>query len=200
MVAAAKGRRPEEVLAAVDAGVSIVGENYVKEAKEAYQLIGMKANWHFIGTLQKHNVRRNVLELFDMIETVDSGETATEIDRKCAQIGKTMPVLVEVNSAREAQKSGARPEDVEQLVTEISGLRNIKVLGLMTMGPHSGVAEEFRPYFRETRRLFEKIGTLKLASVEMKYLSMGMTDSYRVALDEGASIIRIGTGIFGGAQ
>jgi pyridoxal phosphate enzyme (YggS family) len=197
VVAAAKARTPEEVLEAVQAGIKVVGENYVKEAKEAYELVGKRAKWHFIGTLQKHNIRRKVLEIFDTIETVDSLEIATEIDRKCAQIDKIMPVLIEVNSGREPQKSGMLPEDVEQLIREISNLRNIKVMGLMTMGPRFGNPEDSRPYFTETRKIFEKIKGLKLPNVEMRYLSMGMTNSYKVALEEGANIIRIGTRIFG---
>jgi len=197
VVAAAKARTPEEVLEAVQAGIKIVGENYVNETKAAYELVRKRAKWHFIGTLQKHNVRRKVLEMFDMIETVDSLEIAREIDRKCARIGKIMPVLIEVNSGREPQKSGVLPEDVEQLVREISRLGNIKVLGLMTMGPRFGNPEDSRPYFVETRKIFEKIKKVNLPNVEMKYLSMGMTNSYKVALEEGANIIRIGTRIFG---
>jgi pyridoxal phosphate enzyme (YggS family) len=197
VVAAAKARTPGDVLEAVQAGIRIIGENYVKEAKEAYEVVGKRANWHFIGTLRKHNVRKTALEIFDMIESVDSLEIATEIDRRCAQIGKIMPVLIEVNSGREPQKSGVLPEDAEQLARKISFLRNIKVMGLMTMGPRFGNPEDFRPYFAETRRTFEKIKRLKLSNVEMKYLSMGMTNSYKVAIQEGANIIRIGTKIFG---
>jgi pyridoxal phosphate enzyme (YggS family) len=197
VVAAAKTRTPEEVLEVVQAGIKIIGENYVKEAKEVYELVGKRAKWHFIGTFQKHNVRRKVLEILDMIETVDSLEIAKEIDRKCAQIDKIMPILIEVNSGREPQKSGVLPEDVEQLVREISGLKNIKVMGLMTMGPRFGNPENSRPYFVETRRIFDRIKGLELPNVEMRYLSMGMTNSYRVALEEGANIIRIGTKIFG---
>lgn len=198
VVAAAKTRTPEEVLEAIQAGIKIIGQNYVREAKEVHELVGKKAEWHFIGTLQKHNVRKTALEIFDMIETVDSLEIAREIDRKCAQIGKIMPILIEVNSGRELQKSGVLPEDVERLVREISVFRNIKLMGLMTMGPRFGNPEDSRPYFVETRRIFERIKALKLPNVDMKYLSMGMTNSYQVALEEGANIIRIGTQIFGG--
>jgi pyridoxal phosphate enzyme (YggS family) len=198
VVAAAKARTPAEVLEAVRAGISTIGENYVKEAKEAYELVGKSALWHFIGTLRKHNVRKTAMEIFDMMESVDSLEIAGEIDKKCAQIGKIMPLLIEVNSGREPQKSGVLPEDAEQLVREISVLQNAKVMGLMTMGPRSGDPEDFRPYFAETRRTFERIKGLELPNVEMTYLSMGMTDSYKVAIEEGANIIRIGTRIFGG--
>jgi hypothetical protein len=197
LVAAAKTRTAEEILEAVQAGIKIIGENYVKEAREAYKLVGKRAKWHFIGTLQKHNVRRNVLELFDMIESVDSLDIAKEIDKRCAQIGKIMPILIEVNSGREPQKSGVLPDDAEQLVREISSLGNIKVTGLMTMGPRFGNPEDSRPYFVETRKIFDKIKGLGLPNVEMRYLSMGMTNSYKVALQEGANIIRIGTRIFG---
>lgn len=197
IVAAAKTRTPEEVLEAVEAGVAIVGENYVREAKEAYELVGRRAKWHFIGTLQKHNVRRNVVEMFDMIETVDSLEIAKELDKKCALIGKTMPILIEVNSGREAQKSGVLPEGVEPLIRQICFLENVIVMGLMTMGPYSADPEDSRPFFVETRRIFDIIRKLDLPNVEMKHLSMGMTDSYKVAIEEGANMIRIGTGIFG---
>ncbi len=197
VVAAAKTRTPQEVLEAVQAGIRIVGENYVKEAKEAYELVGRRAKWHFIGTFQKHNVRRNVLGIFDMIESVDSLEIAREIDKKCAQIGKIMAVLIEVNSGREPQKSGVLPEDVEQLVRQVSSLSNIEVMGLMTMGPRFGDPEDSRPYFQETKTIFERIKRLELPNVAMRHLSMGMTNSYKVALEEGADIIRIGSRIFG---
>ncbi|OGN98246.1 MAG: YggS family pyridoxal phosphate enzyme [Chloroflexi bacterium RBG_13_51_36] len=197
VVAAAKRRTPAEVLEAVQAGIQIIGENYVREAKEAHELVGKRAKWHFIGTLRKHDVRRTALEIFDMMESVDSLEIAREIDEKCAQIGKIMPILIEVNSGREPQKSGALPENTEQIIRAISGLENIKVMGLMTMGPRFGSPEDFRPYFAETRKTFERIKGLKSPDVEMRYLSMGMTDSYQIAIEEGANIIRIGTKIFG---
>jgi pyridoxal phosphate enzyme (YggS family) len=194
--AAAKTREPREILEAAAAGISIVGENYVQEAERAYQLIGKKVEWHFIGHLQKNKVKRAVA-IFDMIETVDSGETAREIDKRCAQLGKTMPVLIEVNSGREAGKAGVYPENAEPLIKEISALRNMQVEGLMTMGPLSNDPEDSRPYFRETKRLFERIKGRDMPNVAMIYLSMGMTDSYRVAIEEGANIVRIGSKIFG---
>jgi pyridoxal phosphate enzyme (YggS family) len=196
LVAAAKTRTPEEVLQAVEAGIKTIGENYVQEAERTYAVIGNKARWHFLGYLQKNKVKKAVA-LFDMIETVDSVELAQEIDKRCAQMGKVMPVLVEVNSGREKQKSGVLPENAEPLIKEISKLPNIKVMGLMTMGPRFGNPEDSRPYFVTTRKIFEQIKALEIANVEMKYLSMGMTNSYRVALEEGANMVRIGTRIFG---
>lgn len=197
LVAAAKTRTPEEILEAVEAGVKIIGENYVQEAVRAYEVVGRKAKWHFIGTLQRHNVRRKTVEAFDMIETVDSLTIALEIDKRCGQVNKLMPVLIEINSGREEQKSGVFPENSERLVREISTLQNIKVMGLMTMGPRFGNPADSMPYFVETKRVFERIKRLNLPNVEMKYLSMGMTNSYKIAIEEGANIVRIGSKIFG---
>jgi len=197
LVAAAKNRSPEEILEAIEAGVRIVGENYIQEAKRAFEVVGRAAQWHFIGTLQKHNVRRKVLEIFDMMETIDSLEIAQEVDRRCAALGKIMPVLIEINSGREPQKSGVFPEKAEELVREVSKLQHLRIMGLMTMGPRFGNPEDSRPYFVETRKLFEQIGELGLPNVEMRYLSMGMSNSYRVAIEEGANLVRIGSKIFG---
>jgi len=196
LVAAAKTRGAEEILEAIESGVRIVGENYVQEAERAYNIVGNKAKWHFIGRLQRNKVKKAV-GIFDMIETVDSFEIAKEIDKRCAQIGKVMPVLIEINSGREEQKSGVFPEETEQLVRELSILENIRVIGLMTMGPRFGNPEDSRPYFVETKKIFDKIKKLNLPNIEMRYLSMGMTNSYKIALEEGANIVRIGSKIFG---
>ena len=196
LVAAAKTRTPAEILEAVEAGVTIVGENYVQEGWDAFQAVGHRARWHFIGHLQTNKVKKAV-EVFDLVETVDSTGLAREIDKRSAAFGKTMPVLIEVNSGREPQKSGVRPEDVEKLVRDISVFENVKVQGLMTMGPFEGDPEDSRPYFRETRKVWDALRVLSIPGVEMRYLSMGMTNSYRVAIEEGANLVRIGTAIFG---
>jgi len=196
LVAAAKTRTPQEILEAVEAGVKIAGENYVQEAERAYKVVGSRARWHYIGYLQKNKVKK-AMALFDMIETVDSVELAREIDKRCGQIGKVMPVLVEINSGGEEQKSGVLPEDAERLIREISVLPNIKISGLMTMGPRFGDPEDSRPYFVKTRRIFERIKQLALPGVEMRYLSMGMSNSYQIAIQEGANVVRIGTKLFG---
>jgi len=196
LMAAAKARTPEEIMRAAQAGVKIVGENYVQEALGAFDVVGHRVKWHFIGHLQRNKVKKAV-EIFDMIETVDSLELSKEIDKRCGQRKRIMPVLIEINSGREEQKFGILPEDAEDFIREISGLKNIKIEGLMTMGPMFGDPEDARPYFIETKKLFDRIKTLNLPGVEMKYLSMGMTNSYQVALEEGANIVRIGTKIFG---
>lgn len=195
LVAAAKGRSVEEILEAIEGGVKIVGENYTQEAEEKFSVIGRKVKWHFIGRLQKNKVKKAV-RIFDMIETVDSVEIAALIDKSCAEIEKVMPVLIEVNSGKEKNKSGIFPRDLEFLIKDILGFKNIKLSGLMTMGPLLKNPEDYRPYFKETKKLFDKIKI----NHDIKYLSMGMSDSYQVAIQEGANIVRIGTAIFGGPQ
>ncbi len=196
LVAAAKSRTPEEVEAAIRAGVTFVGHNYVQEAERMIGVIGHQARWHMIGHLQRNKVKKAV-QLFDMIETVDSWRLAMTIDRRCATTGKVMPVLVEINSGREARKTGVLLEDVDELVQRLSELRHIRVHGLMTMGPRFGDPEEARPYFQATRVAFERLSNGNLPTITMRYLSMGMSNSYRVAIEEGANVIRIGTTIFG---
>ncbi|MCK4533099.1 YggS family pyridoxal phosphate-dependent enzyme [bacterium] len=210
LVGAAKTKTVGEILEAIDAGVEIIGENYIREAEKVIEQIkktefgiNNDANkkicavkWHFIGHLQKNKVKKAV-KLFDMLETVDSFKIAGEIDKECRKIEKVMPVLLEVNSGREKQKFGIFPEDVENLVREISLFDNLKIMGIMTMGPWEEDAEVLRPYFKETKKIFEKIKSLNLNNVRMKYLSMGMSSSYRVALEEGANMIRVGSRIFG---
>lgn len=196
LMAAAKSRTPKEILQAVEAGVTIIGENYVQEALAAFEVVGPLVKWHFIGHLQKNKVKKAV-HIFDMIETVDSIELAREIDKRCSQHGRIMPVLVEINSGREPQKFGVLPEEAETLIKEMLSLQNVKIEGLMTMGPMFGNPEDARPYFIETRKTFDQLRALSLPGVEMRYLSMGMTNSYKVAIEEGANIVRIGTKIFG---
>ncbi len=196
LVAAAKTRTPDEIRRAVDAGIRIIGENYVQEAEEAFAALGRIARWHFIGHLQKNKVKKAV-PIFDMIETVDSVKLAELIDRECAKLDKTMPVLIEVNSGREPQKSGVLPEEAERLIRDLSKISHIQVRGLMTMGPRFGDPELARPYFQETKRLFNRLSQLDLDNVEMRYLSMGMSNTYKIAIEEGANMVRIGTKIFG---
>lgn len=196
LVAAAKTRTAAEILEAIEAGVGIVGENYVQEAAGVFPAVGRRARWHFIGHLQTNKVKRAV-EIFDLVETVDSVALGREIDRRSAAAGKTMDVLIEVNSGREPQKAGVLPEKAEPLVRALAGLPNLRVLGLMTMGPFEGDPEDSRPYFKETKKVWDELKALAIPGAEMRYLSMGMTNSWRVAVEEGATMVRIGTAIFG---
>jgi pyridoxal phosphate enzyme (YggS family) len=196
LLAAAKERTAGEISEAIRAGITIIGENYLQDAQKVLSEVMERAEWHFIGHLQTKKVKK-VIDIFDMIESVDSLRLAHEIERCCARQNKIMPVLIEVNSGEEEQKYGVLPKDLPGLIKEISSLKNIKIMGLMTMGPRFGNPEESRPYFIKTRRLFEQIKDLHLPNVEMKHLSMGMTNSYEIAIEEGANLVRIGTKIFG---
>jgi len=196
LIAAAKERNAEEITEAIRAGIKIIGENYLQDTLRVINSVKEKAEWHFIGHLQGNKVKK-AIDIFDMIESVDSMRLAEELERCCERQNKIMPILIEVNSGEEEQKHGVAPSGAEQLIIEISSLNYVKIMGLMTMGPRFGDPEESRPYFRKTREIFEQIKDLDLPNVEMRYLSMGMTNSYRIAIEEGANLIRIGTKIFG---
>ena len=196
LVAAAKDRSTGEVEEAIEAGVRIIGENYLKEAQGKFTVLGNRAKWHFIGHLQKNKVKRAV-KIFDMIETLDSLVLAEILDKECKKINKVMPVLIEVNSAGEAQKQGVLFEEVEVLLGEILQFDNLKPKGLMTMGPWLNNPQELRPFFKKTKDLFDTIKNNYGEKLEWTYLSMGMSTSYRIAIEEGANLVRVGTAIFG---
>ena len=196
LVAAAKTRTAEEVRAAVEAGVRIIGYNYVQEAERIRPQIPYTVKWHMIGHLQRNKARK-ALELFDMVETLDSVRLAQVIDKIGAEKDRVIPVLIEVNSGREKSKTGVFPEELESLIRNISSLKYLKVMGLMTMGPLTVDPQSCRPFFKITRAAFDELRRLAIPGVEVKYLSMGMSDSYRIAIEEGANMIRIGTKLFG---
>ncbi len=194
--AAAKTRSLEEVREAIDAGITILGYNYVQEAEIIFRGIGKKVSWHLIGHLQRNKAKRAV-EIFDMIETIDSLRLAEVVNRFCQESGKRMRILIEVNSGREANKTGVLPEEIDELAERISQLSNICLQGLMTMGPFLGDPEKARPYFKATKQAFDRLVKSAIPNVEMRVLSMGMSNSYRVAIEEGANLIRLGTILFG---
>ena len=196
LVAAVKTRTPEEVKSAIDAGVKIIGYNYVQEAELMFKHVRDSVQWHLIGPLQRNKAKKAV-RLFDMVETIDSRRIAESVDRHCADDGKIMPVLIEINSGKESSKTGVLPENVDELVWEISDLPNLRVQGLMTMGPRFGNPEDARPYFKATKAAFDRLSKAGISNVEMRYLSMGMSNSYQIAIEEGANIVRIGTKLFG---
>jgi len=196
LVGAAKTRTPQEILEAIEGGLKIVGENYVQEAEQAFEVIGHKVQWHMIGHLQTNKVKKAV-KVFDMIQTLGSVKLAEELQRCCERIGSTMPVLIEINSGEESQKSGVLPADAISLHKEVSLLERVRIMGLMTMGPFSLDPEDSRLPFRRTKEIFDTLQEMSIPRVEMKYLSMGMSSSYQVAIDEGANMVRIGTKLFG---
>jgi PLP dependent protein len=196
LVAAAKTRSPDEVKAAIDAGIKVLGYNYIQEAERIYKTVRTPVQWHMIGHLQRNKAKKAV-QMFDMIETIDSFRLAKEVNKQCASEGKIMPVLIEINSGEESNKTGVLQENVEQLILQIHHFPNLRIQGIMTMGPRFGNPENARPYFKITKQLFEQIKEKQIPDVEMRFLSMGMSNTYKIAIEEGANIVRIGTQLFG---
>ena len=207
IVVSCKTRTAEEIREVIDAGATDIGENYVQEAGQVYSALrkeATKVRWHMIGSLQTNKMNK-ALRIFDVIQTVDSLEKAAAIDKRVERAGKKIiPVYIEINIGSEFSKAGIKPaehepfdEYMENLAGAISTLGHLRPAGFMTMGPRFGNPEDVRPYFRRTRRIFERVKALDLPNVDMKYLSMGMTNSYEVAIEEGSNMVRIGTAIFG---
>lgn len=196
LIAAAKTRSLEEVEAVIEAGVTHIGYNYLQEALPIIEAVGDRVQWHMIGHLQT-NKAKLVAAYFDMCHTIDSWHLAKYLDHRCELVGRTLPVLIEINSGEESNKTGVLPEDVDALAEQVSSLKHLRLQGIMTMGPRFGEPEESRPYFKLTRKAFERVKALALPNVEMMYLSMGMSNSYPVAIEEGANMIRVGTKLFG---
>jgi pyridoxal phosphate enzyme (YggS family) len=196
LMAVTKTVDDDRIRAAMKAGVEIIGENYVQEAKRKIELLGKSGEWHLIGPLQT-NKAKVAVRLFDMIHSVDRPELAAELDRRARAAGRVVPILVEVNISGEASKSGVPPHSTLELIRRIAPLENLSIRGLMTMPPWFDDPEESRPYFRALRELRDRIAAEAVPRVAMRELSMGMTDDYAVAIEEGATIVRIGRGIFG---
>lgn len=203
LVAATKSRSVDEIKEVIEAGAEYIGENYTHpEATEKYEKLGElreEVNWELIGHLQKNDINK-ALPIFDRIQTVESVSKAKHIDKRVEKAGKAVvPVLIEVNSGREESKYGIEPTEsaLEEIVRGIGQLEHIRLEGLMTMGPYRGDPEDARPYFRVTKDLFEAGKGYVEGDDRMEILSMGMSNSYRVAVEEGANMVRVGTGIFG---
>jgi pyridoxal phosphate enzyme (YggS family) len=186
----------ERILESIRAGIDIVGENYVQEAKRKIEKMGRSVPWHLIGHLQT-NKAKYAVKLFDMVHSVDRISLAQELNRRAGLINASIDILIEVNVSGEGSKSGVDPEQAIGLVREVAQLPNLGIKGLMTMAPWFDDQEEARPYFRRLRELKDAIAAADIPGVEMKELSMGMSGDYEVAVEEGATIVRIGTKIFG---
>ena len=198
LVAAAKTRSPEETRAAIAGGARIIGHNYVQEAAASIEALGpgLEASWQFVGHLQRNKVKQAV-RLFDAIQTVDSIRLARALATECAKTDRVMSILIEVNSAREPQKAGVAPDEAEDLIRDVAALDHVRIAGLMTMGPFVDDPERLRPIFAATKELFDRIAGRSIPNVAMTTLSMGMSNSYRVAVEEGATMVRLGTILFG---
>jgi pyridoxal phosphate enzyme (YggS family) len=201
IVLACKKRHPDEVRAVIEAGATDLGQNYVQEAESSIEALGDQAaaaRWHMIGPLQKNKINK-ALRLFDVVQTVSSTKQAREIQKRAAALGKHLSVYIEVNIGEESAKSGVPPErdDIVLLAREIAPMENLHLEGLMTMGPFYDDPEAIRPYFRKTREIYDHIRSLGEPGMDLSVLSMGMSDSYEVAIEEGSNMIRLGTIVFG---
>lgn len=197
LVAVTKNVTAAAVREAIAAGHHLFGENYLQEARLKITELGEEASFHFIGHLQS-NKAKTAAELFDVIETVDSFKIAAALSRHLFGLQRSLKILIQVNIGKEENKSGTHPEEAEQILREIRALPNIKAVGLMTIPPMGPNMEDARPYFRKMRELADYLSSLELfAAGEKVELSMGMSDDYPVAIAEGATIVRIGTAIFG---
>jgi hypothetical protein len=195
VLAATKKRSVSEIEQAIDAGIKVVGENYVQEAEKKISAIGNKVEWHLIGHLQKNKAKKAV-RIFDCIQTLDSVKLARRIDKEAAKINKIMPLLVQVNIGCEPQKSGVLPDAAEELALIADKLENISVQGLMVMTPFTDDPQQLTAYFSDAKEIFEKIKSSGNIS-GWRHLSMGMSSSYLLAIKQGATIVRIGTLLFG---
>ncbi len=197
LVAVSKTMSAEKVREAIAAGATLLGENYIQEAREKFDLLSSEpVSWHFIGHLQT-NKAKYAVRLADLIHSVDSFKLARELSKQAGKIGKVQPILIQVNIGKEASKSGIAAEDVQKLIADISELDHVSVQGLMVIPPFYNEPEKVRPFFSGLRELRDQIEKAALPNVEMKELSMGMTGDFEVAIEEGATLVRVGTAIFG---
>ena len=196
LMAVTKTVDDERIIEAISAGVDMIGESYVQEAKRKIEKMGRRLEWHMIGYLQS-NKAKYAVRLFDMIHSVDRMELARELDRRAKAVGNVMKILIEVNISGEETKSGVPYKDAMQLIRDVASLDNLSVQGLMTMPPWFDDPEDARPYFVALRELRDRVIDENLHRIEMRELSMGMSGDYEVAVEEGATIVRVGRTIFG---
>jgi hypothetical protein len=196
LMAVTKTVDDDRIMEAIEAGVDIIGESYVQEAKRKIEKMGRTIEWHMVGYLQS-NKAKYAVKLFDMIHSVGRMDLAVELDRRAAAADLVTQILIEVNTSGEKTKSGVPYTEAMQLVKEISALNNLSIQGLMTMAPWFDDPEDARPYFASLRELRDRIIDANINHVEMRELSMGMSGDYEVAVEEGATILRVGRSIFG---
>lgn len=196
LIAVSKVKPAEQVEEAFHAGQKLFGESYVQEFRDKQPLVEAPVQWHFIGGLQSNKVKYLRSKVM-MIHSVDRLSLAEEIDRQWEKIDGAVEILLQVNVGDEASKSGCDPENLESLVRSIAPLSNLRIKGLMCLPPHSDDPEQVRPFFKQLRKLSEQIDRLQLPGVEISELSMGMSGDFEVAVEEGATLVRVGTAIFG---
>lgn len=193
LVAVTKNHDVELMREAIDAGAKHIGENRVQEANEKFPNLNRFVTRHLIGHLQTNKAKQAV-KLFDLIESLDSQHLAAALDKAAAKVGKVQDVLIQVNVAREVQKSGVAPEDLNALINFVDDAENLRLRGLMMIAPNFSDVEQCRPLFAQMRKLFDELRTSRK---DFDFLSMGMTHDYKIAVEEGANVVRLGTAIFG---
>ena len=196
LVAITKTVDVEQINEAIEAGIRVVGENRVQEAWRKFQEVGEKAHWHMVGHLQTNKVKR-VLQFADMIHSVDSVYLAREIQTQAKKLDRTIEILIQVNTSGEESKFGLEPEATIGAIEEVSTLPNLKIKGLMTIGAFLPNPEDVRPCFKLLNDLRDRVNERGITSVEIGTLSMGMTNDYEIAIEEGSTMVRVGTAIFG---
>jgi hypothetical protein len=197
LVAVGKTQPIQMIRAAIDAGATDIGENYLQEAREKFSALGaLPVSWHFIGHMQT-NKAKYAVRIFDLIHSVDSVKLARELNRQAERIGKIQDILIQVNLSGEASKSGIAAEEARPVLEQIAPLSHIQVRGLMTLPPYFDNPEKARPFFRELRHLRDEIRDRGIANISLDELSMGMTGDFEAAIAEGATLVRIGTALFG---
>ncbi len=196
ILGASKKQTVDKIQAAYEAGLRLIGENYVQEAREKREaLADLALEWHLIGPLQTNKVRQ-AIKIFDVIETIDRPSVAQELAKRAKRLGQKLPVLIEVNVGGEETKAGVSPEELFSLAELVVSLSALELRGLMTLPPYRDDPEEVRPYFAKLRGLLEELKK-RFPEAPLSELSMGMSHDFEVAIEEGATIVRVGTALFG---
>ena len=199
LIAVTKNHPVAAMQEAIDAGIMNIGENRVQEALDKAETLDREVKWHLIGHLQTNKVKHAVRQ-FDLIHSVDSLRLAHEIDKAAAKSGKVQNILVQINLAREESKSGIDRAELDDILAGIDDLRAIRLQGFMCIAPNYEDVEECRPLFRTMYDIFQQVKARELRTADIRYLSMGMTHDYEIAVEEGANLVRVGTAIFGARQ
>ena len=200
LVAVTKTISAERIQTAIESGVDTIGENYVQEARDKFSTLGTTSvSWHFIGHLQRNKVKY-VVRMFDLIHSVDSKRLADEINKQAKKVGKVQSILIQVNLAGEKSKSGVAPQEAKDLVHHIITLPHLSLQGLMTMPPFFNAPKKVRPYFKQLRHLRDQLKDSYIEHASLHELSMGMTGDFETAIAEGATMVRVGTALFGARQ
>ncbi|MBU1120587.1 YggS family pyridoxal phosphate-dependent enzyme [Candidatus Micrarchaeota archaeon] len=195
LIAVTKTRSVEEINEAINLGVEAIGENIVQEAGKKFTSL-LPVEKHFVGHLQSNKAAK-AAELFDFIQSIDSLKVGNKLNDACSELNKKLPTLIQVNIGEEKSKFGVKKEEAEELIIKITELNNLKIKGLMMIAPLFEEAENSRPFFQKAKKLFEELKSKNIPGTEMNFLSMGMTDDFTIAVEEGASMVRIGRAIFG---